>query len=248
MARVVQTHGGHFGNPDATTQPTTATAPVVKATATPSAPVATNVGKAPMQAAVSETVAFTPDGSTQPTKPLEIPKAALGKPEQVVSSDVKPALKEGWKRVVLTFEQGKDDVDTVHYTDPATKEYLKCRFEASDGPEITHGDKPGQPYGKEAAAYLQSLVDGKTADIFVSKKDFHGRNVCQIEINGEDLDHTMIKAGASMLYRAAVAPGTDRFKKLYLAEEEAIENKRGMWAKGNDVQYPAHFRRDLRRK
>lgn len=185
---------------------------------------------------------MAPDGSMTPTEPPKIPKAALSDPIQVEKANPKALPKNGTTKVVATFVS---DGDTFQFNGGTTPAYT-CRLDVVDAPETkkVKYNKPGQPGGEEATAYLKAMIENKEVDIHIAGKDHNGRNICQVEINGKDVDMYLIKNGMGWLYRQYVVPGSQRFRELYSAEQDAKENKRGLWNDPNP-EYPSKFRKRI---
>ena len=188
------------------------------------------------------------DGAMTPTEPPKIPKAALSDPIQVEKAHPKSLPKNGTTKVLATFVT---DGDSFYFNGGTTPEY-ECRLDVVDTPETAkpqHGKPKGQAYGEEATTYLKAMIENKEVDIHISGKakgykGQPGRNICQVEINGKDVDMELVKAGMGWLYRQYVVPGSQRFKDLYSAEQDAKANKRGLWADPNP-EYPDKFRKRI---
>lgn len=58
------------------------------------------------------------------------------------------------RTVVATVERVSDGDTLIAITDNGTK--LRIRLIGIDAPEISHGEKPGQPFGEEARDYLDT--------------------------------------------------------------------------------------------
>jgi endonuclease YncB( thermonuclease family) len=110
---------------------------------------------------VSSSATGTPSTSTSPTakKPQRIEEGAV------------THVADGDTVTVITFNQTK----------------LRIRMVGIDAPETPKGTKfPGQPYGKEAEAYLKQLVENKQGKVEIYGVDrvrheaqgWHGRKSC----------------------------------------------------------------------
>jgi micrococcal nuclease len=65
-----------------------------------------------------------------------------------------------------------------------------------DAPETPKGNKfPGQPYGKEAEAYLTQLVEGKPVKVEIYQIDRYKRLLSTIFVDGQNINLAMIEAG-----------------------------------------------------
>jgi len=185
---------------------------------------------------VSNLVLDTGSGAAVPSKaPVKIPDVPWTKPETVVKS----TSKIPGEKAVITYV---GDGDGANYTDSKGNQ-IKCRIDTFDAPETAkpkHG-KPGQAYGEESKNLLQQLILNKEVTVRISQPAVKGKNfdrsLCQIEIEGENIDKVMLQEGAAWVYKTFRGN-----PELMAAEKEARESKRGLWANPN-AQDPAAFRR-----
>ncbi len=63
------------------------------------------------------------------------------------------------RTLVAKVERVSDGDTVIAVTSEGTK--LRLRLLGIDAPEVPQGEKPGQPYGKEARDYLDHLVGGQ---------------------------------------------------------------------------------------
>jgi micrococcal nuclease len=71
-----------------------------------------------------------------------------------------------------------------------------------DAPETPKGNKvPGQPFGKDAEAYLKQLVEGKRVKVEIYQVDRYKRLLSTIYLDGRDINLAMIEAGLAEVYR-----------------------------------------------
>jgi endonuclease YncB( thermonuclease family) len=92
------------------------------------------------------------------------------------------------------------DGDTITViTSNQTK--LRIRMFGIDAPETPKGTTfPGQPYGKEAEAYLTQLVEGKQVKVEIYGVDRYKRLLATIFLDGKDINLAMIAAGLAEVY------------------------------------------------
>jgi endonuclease YncB( thermonuclease family) len=123
-------------------------------------------------------------------------------------------------------------------------EELKIRFCGIDAPEIK------QPLGIESRDYLRSLLDKSDGRIYVLpiEEDRYGRTIAELWIplkeNPEAQIHLntwMVEAGMAWHYGQYSSNCKDA-EKLAWAEENAREDKLGVWA-SNDSQPPWEWRK-----
>ena len=173
-------------------------------------------------------------GATARTQPVSIPETEWSKPVLV---DKAKGSKAGFQKAVVTFVKDGDTADIR--TDTGN---VVCRIDSIDAPETAKpsANKPGQPYGQEAADTLKKMIEKKEVDVRVSYPlDKHGRAICQIEINGENINRAMVEQGMAWVYeRYALDPS------LKGSENAARTEKRGLWADPMPIN-PEVFRRSL---
>ena len=205
----------------------------------------------------SGTFHLDPDGSHQPaTEPLPLPKSMP--PAKTVVQAEPGSIPEGQgSKVLVTYV---DDGDTFNFkTDRAVPDAkagangkLTCRIDSIDAPELDHGrDKPGQPGGKEAGDYLRKMIDNKEVTIKIARQDEHGRNICQVELEGKGIDYAMVKSGLAWIVNNAKKfndpPRRDALQDLQhdnfakgrgvfgmQGSEEPYKWRQDHWAKDND--------------
>jgi endonuclease YncB( thermonuclease family) len=92
------------------------------------------------------------------------------------------------------------DGDTITVI-TANQTKLRIRMVGIDAPETPKGTKfPGQPYGKEAEAYLTQLVEGKRVTVEIYGVDRYKRLLATIFLDGKDINLAMIEAGLAEVY------------------------------------------------
>lgn len=108
-----------------------------------------------------------------------------------------------------------------------------------DTPETVHPTKPVECFGKEASAYLTSLVNGQLVtlerDSIGDNEDKYDRLLRYIELNGEDINGKMVKDGYAYAYTTYPFERSDQYVSY---QTEARNNKVGLWASGvcgNDI-------------
>ena len=110
------------------------------------------------------------------------------------------------------------DGDTLWVTD-ARGVRAKVRLDRIDAPESD------QPWGKESAAYLKGLVDGKSVKVEWRKHDQYGRYLGIIWLNGRDINLHMVETGNAWHYSYY-----DKTPAYAAAEVAAREARKGLWA------------------
>jgi micrococcal nuclease len=120
---------------------------------------------------------------------------------------------------------------------------LRIRMLGIDAPETPKGTKfPGQPYGKDAEAYLKQLVEGKRVRVEIYGVDRYKRLLSTIFINGKDINLAMIEAGLAEVYKGPESGNP--YKPQYQAAEAAARAaKKGMWVLGDHYESPWAYRK-----
>jgi endonuclease YncB( thermonuclease family) len=135
---------------------------------------------------------------------------------------------------VLSEEKGFanfiPDGDTIHL-----KNGLKVRLLGVNCPEIYHDQNLAQKFGKEAKAFLSTLITNKELIIKYNennKLDQYQRLLGEVYVGSENINLEMIKNGYAFVYSTSpdeIAP------EFYEAEKQAQEKKLGLWGVENDV-------------
>lgn len=187
-------------------------------------------------------------------KPAEVSKQTLdslpsnseisfGKPAVVATAD-KRWVKSGETKTVSAQFFVPSDGDTAKVSNPKNpSDSLICRFTGIDAPETGHGNnKPGQPYGEDSLKNLQRMVANKEVQVTVrGGVDKYGRSVCDISVEGKDINLEQIKGGFAWLYdQYAPAEMKDQYR---AAQSNAMKNQLGLW-KDQDPVKPSTWRRE----
>tara|TARA_B100000953_G_C18003340_1_gene415800 strand:+ start:1055 stop:1522 length:468 start_codon:yes stop_codon:yes gene_type:complete len=125
------------------------------------------------------------------------------------------------------------DGDTV-YGSLNGKTY-KLRLTEIDAPERN------QPFGRQSKVFLRELLKDGEFNADISGQDQYGRYLARLYDNGVDINRKMVSEGMAWVYDDYV---TD--KTFYQNQQEAQEQKKGLWSK----RYPAppwEWRRARRR-
>lgn len=113
-----------------------------------------------------------------------------------------------------------------------------ARLAGIDAPEVAHGGKKAQYYAQEAKQALIELVKGKQVDIEypgVKDRDRYGRLIVEVKLpDGLSINEAMVERGAAFFYPHEDL-GPEFQERLREAQAEAIQERRGMWAKLLDM-------------
>jgi micrococcal nuclease len=131
------------------------------------------------------------------------------------------------------------DGDSLHVVD--TQGYLRAiRLSDVDAPEIAHGEhRPGQPFGKDAAAFLRDKTLNRVARLDCFDVDARTREdgkrreryVCQVTVDGLDVNAALVEAGLAMVERWN--PRYVRNRSNYAREDAARTARRGLWSQAS---------------
>ena len=110
------------------------------------------------------------------------------------------------------------DGDTARVLDDDKGEHT-IRLNGIDTPERR------QPFGTKARDRLAELTLGKTVTVHVIDRDKYGRSIARIEVEGQDVGHTLVAEGMAWHY---VRYSDDAA--LAAAERDARAARRGLWA------------------
>jgi endonuclease YncB( thermonuclease family) len=185
------------------------------------------VGGAPNKVTKSEvfSIGSGSDAAVKSGKALEIIRPPIGEPTTVVQARPGAIPKEGGSKYLVTSVL---DGDTLKGTDSSTGVSRECRLDRIDTPETPKKWKgmPGQPYGNEAKKTLQDLVaNGDVTVKVIKERDKWGRSVCQISVDGADVEAKILEKGLAWLSRTY-----HNEPELAAIEDKAIKNRTGLWA------------------
>ena len=175
----------------------------------------------------------TPVGQSAP---VELPKdVKWGEPVSLVKASPGSIPKGQGTKHTVSFVRDGDTFDTASG--------IACRVDTFDAPETAKPKlgKPGQPYGEESKKTLQDMILNKEVDIkIIRPADKYGRSICQVEINGKNIDKAMIEQGAAWVYDY-FAKGSFQYSDLMSAQNAAKKAGKGLWKDPNPM-YPPLFR------
>lgn len=125
---------------------------------------------------------------------------------------------------------GVHDGDTLSVL--MDKREVKVRVAYIDAPEL------GQPFGQTSKKALSELCYQRKAAFYMDGRDRYGRYVSVVLCDGADVAQLMVRAGMAWVYDRY----TPRISTLYVTQENAQYDKRGLWADPNPVR-PWEWRR-----
>jgi micrococcal nuclease len=122
------------------------------------------------------------------------------------------------------------DGDTF-WIDNGTKEGEKIRIIGIDAPESrATGKKQKQYFGEESKQYLTQLILNKEVrlEYDISKKDPYKRTLAYVYLRDDTfLNAHLIQNGYAIIL--TIQPNTKHADLFYKLQQEARENKRGLW-------------------
>lgn len=101
---------------------------------------------------------------------------------------------------------------------------IKVRVAEIDAPERR------QAFGARSREHLAELCFGKSATVRQTATDRYGRVVARVECDGTDASAAQVQAGMAMVFDRYA---TDRA--LYALQDEARDERRGLWADAEPV-------------
>lgn len=236
-------------------QPVSTSSPFTGAT-TPSLPMNSKEAQS-ATTPVPVTSSFSLGSPGKETKPFQLaPDIKWESPSVLVQA--KPTIASlsqstAPQSAVLTYAED-GDTGKLQLKDGSS---VNCRLEGINAPETAHKDKPGQPYGDASKNWLKDKVLNKEVTLRITKPvmfpdgpatkgNNYNRALCQISIEGEDINLSSVKEGAAWVFDHFVR-GTARGNVLREAQSQAQANKRGLWAEPNPIN-PSDFLKSIEKK
>ena len=111
------------------------------------------------------------------------------------------------------------------------RDRTRVRLIGIDTPEVGHDDRPAEPFGEEAARWLDEQVTGREVrlEFDLERYDQYDRTLAFVYLDGVLLNEEIIRQGYSRAQLHYNYSG--RMKKLFqAAEEEAQAAKRHLWS------------------
>lgn len=111
------------------------------------------------------------------------------------------------------------------------------RFLLVDTPETNHPRLGEQPYGQEAKAFTNQLLEGKTVQLEkdVSDRDKYNRLLYYIYVDGKSVQEELLRNGLARVAYVYV-PNTKYVDQYYEIQKEAQEKGVGIWSVENYAQ------------
>lgn len=147
-----------------------------------------------------------------------------------------------WHRVEYVV-----DGDTVHLADGT-----KVRLVGLNTPEVAHHDRPAEPGGREARAFLRERLDGKEVRLEhgAERRDKYDRTLAHLFTrDGTNINRLLLEQGHA--HAVVRPPNVARAGEYFEAEAEARRAGRGIWAleryRVHPVTEAARYRNTFRR-
>lgn len=112
-----------------------------------------------------------------------------------------------------------------------TKRGEKVRLLGINTPEVAHNREPGQPYGQKAKQRLQTMIGGRTVQLFTDKdnRDNYGRLLAEVYLrDGTWVNAALVRDGYAHVY--TFAPNFRWASGLLKEESIARQRGRGIWS------------------
>lgn len=130
------------------------------------------------------------------------------------------------------------DGDSMRVRCPGFKKTIPIRLDQIDAPELD------QAYGVASRDYLRSLCRvGSQAVVHDLGRDTYNRHLGRVYCGSVDVSAAMVKTGSAWVYDYYA---TDQ--QLYLYQDSARSEKRGLWAGPKKPTAPWTFRRQQRQR
>lgn len=124
---------------------------------------------------------------------------------------------------------------------------FSIRLVGIDSPEIGAETLQGQPFSREAKAYLEHLLNDREVAVKSYGADGYHRQLAEVFVDGKNINIEMIKQGLAEVYQGASPNSLDL--SLYLKEEETARKAgKGIWKLGKSYKSPKQWRRENPRK
>ena len=107
----------------------------------------------------------------------------------------------------------------------------RVRLIGIDTPESVHPEKPVEPFGREASAYLKKLVEGKGVrlEFDVQDRDRYGRLLAYVYLgDGTFVNAEIVRNGYAAVL--TVPPNVTHAEEFLALQREAREGRRGLWS------------------
>lgn len=128
------------------------------------------------------------------------------------------------------------DGDTVTVLDSERTQH-RIRLAGIDAPER------GQAFSNRSKEALAHMVFQRQVEVHWTKRDRYGRIVGKLVVDGRDTGLVLVQSGLAWWYRAFARDQAPEDRVLYeVAEREAREARRGLWAHADAVA-PWEYRR-----
>lgn len=107
----------------------------------------------------------------------------------------------------------------------------KVRLAGIDTPEVGHNGERNQYYAQKSRQMLMDLVQGKNVQLqSVGASASYGRSVVEVLLqDGRSVNEILVREGAAYFYYHKDLPKSYA-QKLLKAQNQAIKEKKGMWA------------------
>ena len=106
---------------------------------------------------------------------------------------------------------------------------VDVRFIGVDTPETVAPDQPVECFGRQASAYTESRIEGRTVrlEFDVERTDRYGRTLAYVWIGDELFNETLVTEGYALV--TTYPPNVMYVDRFVSAQREAREAGRGLW-------------------
>lgn len=201
---------------------------------------------------------ITSEGKSVPGNYPTFDKSIPRKTETVVKAVPGAITQQGGRTAFITEAVRVLDGDTAEFKDPSNPRGDKtvvCRLGRIEADETAkpamrgNAATSGQPYGNKATQTLKDMVMDKQVTVTVTQLyDNRGkRSVCEIEVNGENINQKMLEQGAAWIYRTYGKNSKTPSYADQIAEAKAKTNGLGLFASRNP-EYPGDYKRRIEKE
>ena len=198
---------------------------------------------------------ITPSGQTVAGNYPTFDKNTPRRTEVAVKAEPGSITQQGGRTAFITEAVRVTDGDTATFKDPTNPDgdkNLVCRLARIEAPETA---KPalygkvaskGQPHGEESTQWLKDQIMNKKVTVTVTQLyDNRGkRSVCEIEVNGDNINQKALNEGAAWIYRTYGKKSRAPAFADQLAETTAKKTGKGLFATPG-YQYPGEYKRGI---
>jgi len=146
---------------------------------------------------------------------------------RVTYADIQQTVDQAWGTLPSMIVSQAIDGDTIELVDGT-----RVRYIGMNSPELNTGRGTPECLATAAKKANASMVEGKTVVLEhdVDKQDHYGRDLAYVWLDGEMVNEQLVADGYASI--DVVAPNIKYAERLQAAEQQARDQKVGLWAAG----------------